>query len=47
MVAFLARNGIEMTATSVEAVLIVLALAAGEVTEAALADWIEAHSHAS
>jgi hypothetical protein len=24
----------------------VLALAAGEVTEAALADWIEAHSHA-
>jgi death-on-curing protein len=46
MVAFLARNGIEVTATSVEAVSIVLALAAGEVTEAALADWIEAPSHA-
>jgi len=44
MAAFLVRNGSELTATNAEAVSTMLALAAGQLTEAALADWIEEHS---
>ena len=44
MVAFLERNGIELTATNTEALSTVLALAAGDLTEDDLANWIEAHS---
>ncbi len=47
MVAFLERNGVELAATNAEVLSIMLALAAGEVTEGALADWIEAHSRTS
>ncbi len=46
MVAFLERNGVELTATNPEALPIMLALAAGDVTEGEVADWIEAHSRA-
>lgn len=44
MVAFLDRNGSELTATNAEALRVILAVAAGTMTEAALAGWIEAHS---
>ena len=44
MVAFLERNGIELTATNQEALALMLGLAAGGVTEGELADWIEAHT---
>jgi len=44
MAAFLVRNGSELTATNAEALSTMLALAAGQLTEAALADWIEEHS---
>lgn len=44
MVAFLARNGVELTASNQEALTMVLALAAGDLDEAALTAWIEAHS---
>ena len=47
LVAFLDLNGVELTATNGEAVWAMLAVAAGEMTEAELADWIEAHSRAS
>ena len=47
LVAFLDVNGIELTATSGEALMAMLAVAAGEMTEAELTDWIEAHSRAS
>jgi death-on-curing protein len=46
MVAFLERNGIELSATNAEALSTMLALAAGELTEDGLADWVEAHSQA-
>jgi death on curing protein len=46
MVAFLERNGIELTATNAEAVSMTLALAAGDVTEAELAAWITRRSRA-
>ncbi|HEY5791840.1 MAG TPA: type II toxin-antitoxin system death-on-curing family toxin, partial [Chthoniobacterales bacterium] len=41
---FLERNGFEFHATEAEAVLRTLALAAGEMPEAAYADWMEANS---
>jgi death on curing protein len=44
IVAFLERNGIELTATNQEALSAMLSLGAGELSENALADWIEAHS---
>jgi death-on-curing protein len=47
LVAFLDLNGVEVTATSGEAFEVVLAVAAGEMTEAELADWIEGHSRTS
>jgi death on curing protein len=46
MVAFLERNGVELTATNPEALSVMLALAAGDVTEDDLAAWIDAHSRA-
>jgi death on curing protein len=44
MVAFLDRNGVELTATNAEALSRILALAAGQVTETELATWIEERS---
>lgn len=44
MVAFLDRNGIELTASNAEAVDIMVALAGGQITETELAAWIEGHS---
>ncbi len=44
MAAFLVRNGSELTATNAEAASTILALAAGQLTETDLADWIEEHS---
>jgi death-on-curing protein len=44
MVAFLERNGVELTATNEDAAATMLALAAGTLTEGDLAAWIEAHS---
>ncbi len=41
---FLERNGFEVYATETEAVTRTLALAAGEMTEAAYADWLKANS---
>jgi death-on-curing protein len=40
---FLLLNGAELSATDAECVLTVLALAAGDLDEAALADWIRRH----
>jgi death-on-curing protein len=45
MVAFLERNGTELTATIQEALSAMLDLAATEMSEAQLADWIDAHAH--
>ena len=41
---FLERNGFEFLATEAEAVVRTLALAAGEMTEAAYAEWLKANS---
>jgi death-on-curing protein len=41
---FLERNGLEFYATEEDATLRTLALAAGEMTEAAYADWLAANS---
>jgi len=41
---FLRLNGIELTATEVEAAEMLLALRVGDLTEGALADWIAANS---
>ena len=41
---FLERNGFEFSATEAEAALRTLALAAGEMTETAYADWLKANS---
>jgi death-on-curing protein len=41
MVAFLDRNGVELTATNAEAASVMLAVAAGELAEDDLADWID------
>ena len=46
MVAFLERNGVELTATNAEAATLMLAVAAGELAEGELADWIDAHARA-
>ena len=46
MVAFLERNGVELMATNPEALSVVLALAAGDLPEDELADWIDAHAQA-
>ena len=43
MVAFLYRNGLELTATDAQVVTWILGLAAGEITEAGLADLVERH----
>lgn len=40
---FLALNGLELRANDVECVLTMLAVAAGELDEAALAAWLRAH----
>jgi death-on-curing protein len=40
MVAFLDRNGYELIASDAEVVEVVLAIAAGDLTENALADWV-------
>ena len=40
---FLALNGQRLVAAQAEATVMVLDLAAGEITEAALADWLRAH----
>jgi death-on-curing protein len=42
---FLELNGHRFTASEADVVLTFLALAAGELTEAALADWFRANSH--
>jgi death on curing protein len=47
MVAFLERNGIELTATNDEAAATMLALAAGALSEDVLAAWINAHSRST
>ena len=47
LVAFLDLNGVELTAANGEALEAVLAVAAGEMTEAELAGWIEVHSRAA
>lgn len=44
LVAFLDRNGIELTATNRDALTIMLAVAAGDATEADLARWIDEHA---
>lgn len=41
--AFLALNGYSLTASDAEVVVTFVALAAGELTEAELADWLRAH----
>jgi death-on-curing protein len=43
---FLQLNGSELTATEEDAATTILALAAGEVSEPELAEWIAAHSQA-
>ena len=44
MVAFLDRNGVQLTATNAEAASVMLAVAAGELAEDELADWIDRHA---
>ena len=44
-VVFLELNGVEFTATEVDAVLQTLALAAGELDEAGFAAWLKKNSH--
>ena len=43
---FLALNGVELTSTDAETTTTFLRLAAGELTEEALADWIQANAAA-
>jgi death on curing protein len=40
---FLARNGYRLVATQVDATLTMLGVAAGEISEDALADWLRTH----
>ncbi len=47
LVAFLDLNGVALTATNVEAIRAMLAVAGGEMTEAELAEWIDAHLQVS
>jgi death-on-curing protein len=44
MVAFLDLNGLELVATSAEAAATFLAIAAGELSEVELGEWVRAHS---
>jgi len=44
MAAFLNRNGVELRATNVEALSVMFALAAGQMTEGELGGWIDAHA---
>lgn len=44
IVAFLDLNGVGLTASDAEAVTTILALASGDLSEEALADWIDDHS---
>jgi death-on-curing protein len=44
MVAFLYRNGVELTATNADALSTMLSVAAGQLTETDLAAWIDEHS---
>jgi len=44
MAAFLTRNGVELRATNVEALSVMFALAAGQMTEGELGGWIDAHA---
>jgi death on curing protein len=44
IVAFLNLNGIELTATNAQASTIMLALAAGEISEDELTEWVRSHS---
>jgi death-on-curing protein len=46
LVAFLDLNGVDLTASDGEALLAMLAVAAGELAEAELVGWIDAHSRA-
>jgi len=46
-VTFLRLNGLKLTATKEDRVLTFWALAAGEITEAELADWFAKHTSAS
>ncbi len=41
---FLALNGLSLSASDAEVVVAIVALAAGEMTEAELADWFRQHS---
>jgi death-on-curing protein len=43
---FLRMNGLALNADEMEAVVTIQALAAGDLTEEALADWIEANASA-
>jgi death-on-curing protein len=43
---FIELNGLHFRATEADAAIRTLALAAGEMTEAAYAAWLEANSHA-
>ena len=43
---FCALNGFELVANDADCVLTMLAVAAGEITEAAFADWLRAHLQA-
>lgn len=44
MVAFLDRHGVELTASNAEALSTILALAFGQLSEIALANWIDRYS---
>ena len=46
IVAFLDLNGAELTASEADALATIMALASGDLSEVALADWIDAHSTA-
>ena len=47
MAAFLDRNGIELTASNGEALSAMLAVAAGDMAEGELAEWVDAHSRSA
>ena len=47
MVAFLDRNGYELAASDFEVVEVVLSVAAGDLTEPALADWVASRARPS
>jgi death-on-curing protein len=47
LVGFLDLNGVSMTATNADALLVMRRLGDGRITEAELADWIDAHAQVS